>query len=152
GSFPSNGGASLELIHRGVMGSSPKWGRVRKPVEEKQEWLTFDLYHSACLENTKPGIDQHCSLPDSTPPNSASPPTTSIITQSTRQHCNCVWSRCQLLSAGKSSSPCDVVVNKQWEKNAGSRFTFIAVGGLVTLSTRRAMNDNRVHARPRLLK
>ena len=30
GSFPSNGGASLELIHRGVMGSSPRWGRGSK--------------------------------------------------------------------------------------------------------------------------
>lgn len=33
-SFPSNGGASLELIHRGVTGSSPRWGRVSKRVGE----------------------------------------------------------------------------------------------------------------------
>lgn len=41
----------------------------------KQEQLTFDLYHSACLENTKPGIDQHSSHPDSPPP----PPSPSTL-------------------------------------------------------------------------
>lgn len=37
------------------------------------------------------------------------------------------------------------------QSSAGLRFTFIAVGGLVMLSTRRSMNDHRVRARLRLL-
>lgn len=36
--------------------------------------------------------------------------------------------------------------------SAGLRFTFIAVGGLVMLSTRRSMNDHRVRARLRFLR
>lgn len=37
------------------------------------------------------------------------------------------------------------------QSSAGLRFTFIAVGGLVMLSTRRSMNDHRVRARLRFL-
>lgn len=39
----------------------------------KQKRLTFDLYHSVCLENTMPGIDQHSSHPDSQHPHPQPP-------------------------------------------------------------------------------
>lgn len=39
----------------------------------KQKRLTFDLYHSVCLENTMPGIDQHSSHPDSQHPHPPPP-------------------------------------------------------------------------------
>lgn len=54
--------------HEGTQKETRMRAHTQPPFHRKQERLTFDLYHSACLENTEPGIDQRSPRPDSLAP------------------------------------------------------------------------------------
>lgn len=66
-------------------------------------------------------------------------------------HCFFLCAQCVCSSMMPMKPWLESVIGKMLLDWAGSRSTFIAVGGLVMLSTRRSMNEHRVRAWPRCI-